>query len=88
MNRLRRLLDWADEISGGRSWRSDEDRLGAAHVRLCKDAAWRAGGTQAAPASRPYRCQVAGVSVEASLAASVPALRPNTVPADRPLPPG
>jgi pyruvate,orthophosphate dikinase len=31
---LHRLLDWADEISGDRSRRSDQERLSAAHARL------------------------------------------------------
>ncbi|MGI5202368.1 pyruvate, phosphate dikinase [Spirillospora sp. CA-108201] len=31
---LHRLLDWADEISGDRSRRPDEERLSAAHARL------------------------------------------------------
>jgi pyruvate,orthophosphate dikinase len=31
---LHRLLGWADEVSGDRSARPDEERLGAAHARL------------------------------------------------------
>ncbi|TDD61726.1 pyruvate, phosphate dikinase [Actinomadura darangshiensis] len=31
---LHRLLDWADEVSGDRSPRSDQERLGAAHAHL------------------------------------------------------
>ncbi|WP_141580114.1 pyruvate, phosphate dikinase [Actinomadura sp. WMMA1423] len=33
-DRLHRLLDWADEVSGDRSPRPDEERLAAAHARL------------------------------------------------------